>query len=84
MKQKSMNSSQPNLGSSQRNLNSSQPNLGSSHVNLEISQEIAAKALIDIAYSQQLINQETYLKIQRKYGDCSNDIYDDGRTEKVL
>lgn len=52
--------------------------------NVEISQEVAAKALIDIAYSQQLINQETYLKIQRKYGDCSNDVYDDGRTKEVL
>lgn len=50
----------------------------------EISQEIAAKALIDIAYSQQLINQETYLKIKRKYGDFSDDVYDDGRTKEVL
>ena len=51
---------------------------------VEISQELAAKALIDIAYEKKLINQETYLKIQRKYGDCSNDIYDDGRKKKVL
>lgn len=51
---------------------------------VEISQEIAAKALIDIAYSRELINQETYLNIIRKYGDCSDDIYDDERKKKVL
>ena len=51
---------------------------------VEISAELAAKALIDIAYEKKLINQETYLKIQRKYGDCSNDVYDDGRKKKIL
>ncbi|MCM1219607.1 MAG: hypothetical protein NC548_34435 [Lachnospiraceae bacterium] len=47
---------------------------------VEIPAELAAKALVDIAYEKKLINQETYLKIQRKYGGLY-DVYDDAGAE---